>query len=139
MNGPGTSAGNREHFQSGDDLKLAVDLQLPWRIEGFGVKVKLVADNDVLAIGIDSKRLGLAFPEVSGALRVTVTLPRLNLNDGNYAINIAVVNSLEQELARKQRALVLVVTSDVELSGLLMTKPEISIGEIPFVPALDEH
>jgi ABC-2 type transport system ATP-binding protein len=139
MNSPGISEGDREHFQSGDDLKLAVDLQLPWRIEGFGVKVKLVADNDVLAIGIDSKRLGLAFPEVSGALRVTVTLPRLNLNDGNYAINIAVVNSLEQELARKQRALVLVVTSDVELSGLLMTKPEISIGEIPFVPALDEH
>jgi ABC-2 type transport system ATP-binding protein len=139
MSASGVGEGGNNPFRSGDDLKLAIDLQIPRKIDGLGIKMKLVADNDVLAVGVDSRRLGLVFPEVSGSVRVTVTLPRLNLNDGNYAINIAVVNNFEQELARKQRALIISVATDVALTGLLMTRPEISIGEIPFTPALEQQ
>lgn len=127
LEGVGTEDGPTIH-RSGDTVKVAVDVSTPTVLENYGVALTINSENEIEVFGLDSKRLHVSLPKIEKIGRITVTLPELNLNDGDYTVSVAILGPYGTQIARKQHALHIMTRSGSATTGFIKIAPEITVG-----------
>ncbi len=124
------SDGLKVHI-SGDTLKVGIDVAVSVPLEDYGILFDIDTLKDLSVFGMSSQRLQLKLPTIHESGRITVTLPELRLGEGDYAFNVAVVNSAGIEMDRRRHSALITVRSDGMTSGFVKTFPEVTVGPIP--------
>lgn len=121
--------GTKRH-SSGDSISVAIEMEVSRPLEGYAVMLGINSMNDVPVFGMSSKRLGLDLPRIEKKALVTVTLPNMDLNDGDYFMNVAIVNEFGAEIDRKQHALLISTRSDGTTTGFIKAFPTVTVTPV---------
>jgi ABC-2 type transport system ATP-binding protein len=118
--------GARIH-QSGNTVSVTIDLSVSAPLTDWGVMLGINSTNDVAVFGMSSRRQHLQFPRVDSSATVKVTLPDLELNDGDYFVNVAIIDAFGVEVARQQHAALISTRSDGMTTGFVKTHPKVEV------------
>ncbi len=116
---------------SGDTIKVGIDVAVSAPLADYGIVLDIDTLKDLPVFGMSSQRLQLKLPEIRESGRITVALPELRLGEGDYAFNVAVVNSAGIEMDRRRHTALITVRSDGMTTGYVKAFPEVSVGPIP--------
>lgn len=125
--GVGNAEGPTVH-RSGDTVKIAIDVDVSESLENYGVVLTINSANEIEVFGLDSKHMQMELPGIEKIGRITVTLPNLNLNDGDYTVSVAILGPYGTEIARKKRALHISTRSGSTTTGFVKINPKIAVG-----------
>jgi len=97
---------------------------------GWALKVAVETGVGQQELTVDSsENLHLETPAVQGRLPWMLTLPALNLADGEHAVNVKLVDADGKLIAESQHAALLCARNDKRTTGLVYSPAEIAFGD----------
>lgn len=116
--------------QSGDSITVNISLKTSDSLSDYGVMVGINSPSDIPVFGMSSKQQKITLPEFEESIEIKIGLPDLNLADGDYFINVAIVNSYGVEIARLQHAVLMSSRADGATTGFVKVYPEVSFASV---------
>ncbi|MFE1522739.1 ABC transporter ATP-binding protein [Schaalia turicensis] len=115
---------------SGDTMRITFDIVAHEPLRDYGIKLDVVTmDDRTHVFGMSSKRLQLPLPDVTTRQRLEVKLPHFQIGEGDYLVDIAVVNSADIEVERRESVALFTTKSDGMTTGYVKAFPEVYAGE----------
>ena len=125
-----TETGGLKIHQAGDTIDFGISLEVAEPLEGYAVMLGINAMNDTPVFGMSTARQKIQMPRITHSAEVVVSLPNLALNDGDYFVNVAIVNSKKVEIERKQHVLSISTRSDDITTGFVKCVPEVTVPRL---------
>jgi len=80
-------------FRSGDPLHVEIDYSAPQRIEAPTFGVTISSEDDQVCADLSTAAAGISLPVLQGEGRITLHLERLDLNGGQYYVDVGAYTS----------------------------------------------
>ncbi|GAA4421530.1 hypothetical protein GCM10023169_14490 [Georgenia halophila] len=114
-------------MRPGEDLRIEGMLELTDPLEDWALAASIETPLSQLVFGTDTRLLGQHLPPVSGTVPFAITLPRLEIAAGDYAVNVAVRDSSGRDVDRAARVARFSVETRGHTVGYIHTAPEITV------------
>ncbi|MGJ9655453.1 ABC transporter ATP-binding protein [Actinotignum sp. GS-2025b] len=114
---------------SGDTMRIAFDLVAHEPMRDYGVVVEIATMNEGTPVfGMSSRRLQLPLPAVEkDYATIMVVLPDLHIGEGDYIVNLAILDSADIEIERRNSVALFTTKSDGMTTGFVKTFPEVYV------------
>ena len=116
---------------SGDTMRIAFDLVAHEPLHDYGVVVEIATMNEGTPVfGMSSRRLQLPLPPITDRETIMVVLPDLPIGEGDYIVNLAILNSADIEIERRNSVALFTTKSDGMTTGFVKTFPEVYVHNV---------
>ncbi|MCK6211769.1 ABC transporter ATP-binding protein [Georgenia sp. EYE_87] len=111
----------------GDDLTVSGVLEVREPLEAWTLATSIETPLGQVIFGTDTTLLDVSLPPVDNSVNFSVTLPALEIGQGDYAVNVAVRDSAGKDIDRAARAASFTVTSSGQTVGYLHSRPRVTV------------
>lgn len=119
--------GNLVHG-SGNSLVVNISLSGSWTLSDYGVTLDIVSPNDVHVFGMNTKQLSVQLPKFEDSALIQIALPKLELGDNDYYLNVGVQDSRGEGIAGLEHAVLMSSRSDGTTTGFVKCYPEVTVA-----------
>ncbi|WP_418606714.1 Wzt carbohydrate-binding domain-containing protein [Georgenia sp. SUBG003] len=111
----------------GDDLTVSGVLEVREPLEAWTLATSIETPLGQVIFGTDTTLLDVSLPPVDDSVNFSVTLPALEIGQGDYAVNVAVRDAAGKDIDRAARAASFTVTSSGQTVGYLHSRPTVTV------------
>ncbi|WP_447924827.1 ABC transporter ATP-binding protein [Georgenia muralis] len=111
----------------GEDLTIEGTLELREPLTNWTLAASIETTLGQVVFGTDTRLLGQSLPDAHGTVHFTVTLPRLEIAAGDYAVNVAVRDEKGSDVDRAARAAHFSVSSNGHAVGYIHNEPRMAV------------
>ncbi|WP_324650842.1 ABC transporter ATP-binding protein [Georgenia sp. H159] len=114
-------------LRPGDDLSITGSISVPEPLAGWTLGASIETPLGQVIFATDTRLLEQDLPTVDGTATFTITLPALQIAQGDYSVNVALRDASGRDVDRAARAAHFTVVTEGRTVGYLHTEPQVDV------------